>query len=117
MRRRAGARGAASGGAAFAPGTAVVVYLHTPREKFFGLIGALQPAGVVVRGIDLSAFDDWLRQQARGESQGLGLATLFFPMNRVERIERDQSVGGLEGLAERFRRETGRTVAEAARRR
>ena len=98
----------------FAAGTPVVVYLHSPREKVFGLIAALQPAGVAVRGIDLGAFDDWVRQVARGEEHGLGLVTLFFPMNRIERMERDETVGGLEGFADRFRRETGRSVAEAA---
>ena len=58
-------------------------------------------------------FDDWMRQEARGES-GLGLVTLFYPMSRVERMERDETVGGLEGIADRFRRETGRSIAEAA---
>jgi hypothetical protein len=74
---------------------------------------SLQPAGVAVRGIDLASFEDWLRQEARGES-GLGLVTLFYPMARVERLERDETVGGLEGFADRFRRETGRSVLEAA---
>jgi len=101
-------------GDAFAAGTPVVVYLHSPREKLFGVIASLQPAGVAVRGIDLAAFDDWVRQEARRDEPGLGLVTLFYPMNRVERIERDETVGGLEGFADRFRRETGRSVLAAA---
>ena len=95
------------------PGTPVLLYLHTPREKIFGVLVSLQPAGVAVRGIELGAFEDWLHQEARGE-QGLGLATSFYPMERVERVERDETVGGLEGVADRFRRETGRTILEAA---
>lgn len=97
----------------FEPGTPVLVYLHSPREKVFGVLVSLLPAGIAVRGIELAAFEDWLRQEARGE-KGLGLATLFYPMNRVERVERDETVGGLEGIADRFRRETGRSVLEAA---
>jgi hypothetical protein len=97
----------------FDPGTPVLLYLHSPREKVFGVLISLQPAGVAVRGIDLAAFEDWLRQEARGEKE-LGLVTLFYPMNRVERVERDETVGGLEGMADRFRRETGRSVLEAA---
>lgn len=97
-----------------APSAPVLVYLHTPREKVFGVLLSLEPAGVVVRGIDLAAFEDWTRQEARGEAPGLGLVTLFFPMNRVERMERDETVGGLESLAARFRRETGRSLLEAA---
>ena len=95
------------------PGTPVLLYLHSPREKVFGVLVSLQPAGITVRGIELAAFEDWLRQEARGE-KGLGLATLFYPMNRVERLERDETVGGLEGIADRFQRETGRSVLEAA---
>jgi len=101
-------------GRLLAPGAPVVVYLHSPREKVFGVLVELQPAGLTVRGIDLAAFDDWLRQEARREEPGLGPLTLFFPMNRVERLERDETVGGLEGFAERFRRRTGRSVLEAA---
>jgi len=97
----------------FEPGTPVLVYLHSPREKVFGVLVSLQPGGVAVRGIELAAFEDWLRQEARGE-KGLGLVTLFYPMNRVERVEKDETVSGLEGIADRFRRETGRSVLEAA---
>jgi hypothetical protein len=98
----------------FARGTPVLLYLHSPREKVFGLLLSLEPAGVAVRGIELAAFEDWLRQEARGEGPGLGLVTLFLPMHRIERMERDETVGGLEGIADRFRRETGRRVSEAA---
>lgn len=99
---------------AFERGTPVVVYLHSPREKLFGVLLSLQPAGVVLRAIDLAAFEDWLRQEARGEGPGLGLVTLFLPMNRVEKMERDETLGGIEGLADRFERATGRSVAQAA---
>ena len=97
----------------FGPGTPVLVYLHSPREKVFGVLVSLQPAGIAVRGIELTAFEDWLRQEVRGE-KGLGLVTLFYPMNRVERVERDETVGDLEGIADRFRRETGRTIQQVA---
>jgi len=95
------------------PGTPILLYLHSPREKVFGVLMSLQPAGIAVRGIDLATYEDWLRQEARGE-KGLGLVTLFYPMNRVLRVERDETVSGLEGIADRFQRETGRSVLEAA---
>jgi hypothetical protein len=97
----------------FEPGTPVLLYLHSPREKVFGVLVSLLPAGIAVRGIELAAFEDFLRQEARGET-GLALVTLFYPMNRIERAERDETVGGLESIADRFRRETGRSVLEAA---
>ena len=97
----------------FEPGTPVLLYLHSPREKVFGVLVSLEPAGVSVRGIDLDAFEDWVRQAARG-GEGLGLVTLFYPMHRIARVEKDEAVGDIEGIADRFRRETGRTVLEAA---
>jgi hypothetical protein len=95
------------------PGVPVIVYLHTPKEKIWGLLLALQPAGVVVRGIDLAAFDDWMRQEARGDETAFGLTTLFYPLGRVERIEKDETIGPIEGYCDRFHREVGRTVWQA----
>jgi len=40
-----------------APGVAVVLYLHTPREKLWGVLLSLEPAGIVIRGVDLAVFD------------------------------------------------------------
>jgi hypothetical protein len=96
------------------PGTPVLVYLHSPREKVFGVLVALEQAGIVVRGLDLLSLEDWMRQEARGETSGLGLASVFYPMWRIERMERDESVGELEGLADRFHRLTGRRFVEEA---
>ncbi len=67
-----------------------------------------------VRGLDLVVFDEWMRQEARGEEAGLGLATIFYPMSRLERMERDESLGPIPSYAERFYRAVGRTVHEAA---
>jgi hypothetical protein len=96
------------------PGCPVLVYLSSPREKVFGVLLSLEPAGVAVRGMDLTSLEDWMRQEARGESPGLSLASLFYPMTRVERVERDETVGDLEGLADRFQRLTGRDLLDAA---
>jgi hypothetical protein len=101
-------------GEGFAQGTPILVYLHTPREKVWGVLVSLSAAGIAVRGIELTAFEDYLRQEATGLETGLGLVTLFYPMSRVERMELDETVGGLEGIADRFRRETGRSIQEAA---
>ena len=93
-------------------GHAVIVYLQVPKEKVWGLLVSLGTAGVVVRCIDLAAFDDWMRQEARGDEPYLGLSTIFYPMNRVERMERDETMGPVMSYADRFAREVGRTVHE-----
>ena len=93
-------------------GDAVIVYLQLPKEKVWGVLVSLGTAGVVVRCIDLAAFDDWMRQEARGDEPYLGLSTVFYPMNRVERVERDQTTGPVISYSDRFAREVGRTVRE-----
>jgi hypothetical protein len=96
------------------PGAPVLLYLHSPREKVFGVLLSLDPAGVAVRGLDLVSLEDWVRQEARGEAPGLALASVFYPMGRVERVERDETVGEIEGVADRYERLTGRSLLEAA---
>src|SRR5258708_13064453 len=95
-----------------AEGAPVILYLHSPKERVWGLLLSLQPAGVVVRGLDLVAFDDWMRQLVRHEETVIGLTTVFYPMGRVERMERDETVGPLTSYADRFLREVGRTVGQ-----
>ena len=96
-----------------APGSPVIVHLQAPREKVWGLLLELLPAVITVRAIDLTTFEDWLRQEARGEEQVLGLTTLFYPMSRVEKMERDETVGPVPSYCDRFEREVGRTVRQA----
>jgi hypothetical protein len=96
------------------PGRTVIVYLNTPREKVWGILLSMQPAGIIVRGLDLVVFDSWMRQQARGEDGGLGPSTIFYPMHRVERVEEDETMGPIESYADRFRRQVGQSVLEAA---
>ena len=93
-------------------GDAVILYLQTPKEKAWGLLVSLGTAGVVVRCIDLAAFDDWMRQEARRDEPYLGLSTVFYPMNRVERMERDQTTGPVISYSDRFAREVGRSVRQ-----
>ena len=40
----------------------------------------------------------------------LGLTTIFYPMGRVERMEKDEDLGPVASYAARFEREVGRTV-------
>ena len=94
-------------------GTPIILYLQGPKEKVWGVLIGLLPSGVVLRGIDLVAFDDWMRQEAHGEEPLLGLSTLFYPMSRLERLERDETVGGATGYCDRFAAATGRTVQQA----
>jgi methylmalonyl-CoA/ethylmalonyl-CoA epimerase len=94
------------------PGSTVLLYLREPKEKLWGLLRRIDSAGVVLEGIDLSSFDDWIVQIDREEESVVGPSVLFVPMGRVEKILLDRSSGQLPSLAERFQRRTGRTVEQ-----
>ncbi len=92
-------------------GTPVVVVLHDPREKCWGVLDEINLAGVFLRGLDLKAFDDWVRAVAHDEPF-IGVGDLFFPMWRVERISKDEAAGGIPSLYEQAEQRTGRTVKD-----
>jgi hypothetical protein len=92
-------------------GAAVILVLHSPREKCWGVLGEINAAGVFLRGLDLSAFDDWVQAVAHDEPF-MGSSDLFFPMWRVERLSRDESGAGVLSLAEQFEKRTGRSLQE-----
>ena len=90
----------------------VLVSLHTPREKIWGELIDLNTAGITVRGIDLNSFDDFVRQVRHPEGDRVGLATSFFPMQRVERIALDEPSGSLPSLADMFEQKVGRSLKD-----
>jgi len=96
--------------AALSRGGLVVLSLHSPREKFWGKLLAILPAGAIVRGLALDVFDDWLRQERSAAERMIAPTTVFFPMGRVERIEGDESVGPIRSFGERFVAAVGRSA-------
>jgi hypothetical protein len=92
----------------FATGAVVMVTLAGPREKFWGAIAAITPAGVSVSGVDLNSFDDFIRMLRAHEPATP--STVFFPMYRIERIELDLPASGLPSVRERFEAATGQTL-------
>ena len=91
-------------------GEYVIVILHTPREKLFGILEEISAAGAFIRGIDLGYFEDWCRAIAAGDPH-LPMSDYFLPMWRVERITRDEGNADMESMAEQFERRTGRSPA------
>src|ERR1043165_3505425 len=73
---------------------------------------SIHPAGITIRGVDLNSFDHFVNQINGPDQERTGLPTLFFPMNRVERIALDESSGSIPSLSEVFARKVGRPLAE-----
>lgn len=89
----------------FTAGCIILVTLREPREKIWGALLALDPAGISLQGIELSSFDDATSAFVAGDP--LNTAVLFFPMHRVERIAMDLPEGNLPSLSQRFQSRTG----------
>jgi hypothetical protein len=97
----------------FAPGAVVIATLNMPREKFWGMLVALTPAGASIRGIDLNSLEDFARQVRDGDEVNANM--VFFPMHRIERIEIDIRNGDIPSLQERFENKAGRPFTTLAR--
>ena len=93
------------------PGDIVIAVMHTPREKLLGILEEISPAGINLRAIDLSYFDDWC-QSIAAEEPYLPMTDYFLPMWRVERISRDDDGGNMASMAEQFETRTGKRLAD-----
>lgn len=96
----------------FEPHSLVIVNLVNPKEKFFGVMRALSPAGVTIRAINLDSFDDWIHQIARAEEAEIEMITMFVPLFRVERIFLDEPAGAVKSYSQRFEEVVGTSVGE-----
>ena len=91
-------------------GQLVLVTLQNPREKFWGVIISLTPAGVSLRGVDLQSLEDFTQMVKSGEPASASV--VFFPMHRVQRVEVDARTGNLPSLADQFTAKTGVNVSK-----
>ena len=96
----------------FEKNAVVIINLVNPKEKFFGVLTALSPAGLTMRAINLDSFDDWVREVARGGESNLDLITMFVPLFRVERIFLDEPLGAIKSYAQRFEESVGTPLAK-----
>jgi hypothetical protein len=94
------------------PNSIVIVSLHSPKEKIWGILLDLNTSGVTVRGIDLNSFDHFVNEINQLDAERVGLPTVFFPMTRVERISLDEPSGAIPSMAEIFERKIGRSLVE-----
>jgi hypothetical protein len=92
------------------PPQVVILYLQAPRERYWGLVRAIDATGVVIQGGELGGFDAWMRQVAEGGPNTVP-STVFFPLGRVEKVLVDSPSGEAPSLGQQFERRIGRTLA------
>ncbi len=91
----------------FRQGQLVVVVLREPRERLWGRLLGLEAAGVALRGLDVSPWDEVLSMVRRGEAEQVSLSSRFYPMHRVESLYLDEPSSGVPSLGEVFEARTG----------
>jgi hypothetical protein len=93
------------------PGSFVIVNLHSPKEKFWGLLVEMRSAGVTLLGLDLNSFEDWTRMLV-ANGRNIGMTAMFLPMWRVERVSLDQTVDDLLSLQAQFELRVGMPIRQ-----
>lgn len=91
----------------FRRGQLVVVVLHSPRERLWGVLLGLDGPGLAIRGLDVAPWEEVLTLIRQGQPEMVSLATRFLPMQRVESLYLDERSSGVPSLAEVFRDRTG----------
>ena len=85
----------------------VVLHLHSPREKYWGVLRRNSAVGVWLSGADLSTVQGWMEHGLPPPDQGAILSTSFFPMHRVEKITLDETHGNLLSVNDILKQMTG----------
>lgn len=89
----------------------VILVLHSPREKFWGVLREIGSSGIFIRCVDLGSFEEFMRAVHSGETF-YGLGEQFFPMWRVERISLDEADGDIPALYAQLEERSGRMLSE-----
>ncbi len=95
----------------FQPGDLVVVVLQSPRERIWGRLLGLEAAGISLRGVDLTPWEEILTLVRTGQADQVALGTRFLPMHRVETMYLDEASSGALSLAKTFQDRTGEDAA------
>jgi hypothetical protein len=91
----------------FQPGALVVLVLQSPRERVWGRLLGLDAAGVAIRGLELTPWEEVLTLVRTDQVEQVALGARFLPMHRVEAMYLDEASSGAPSLAETFRSRTG----------
>jgi len=92
------------------PGAIVILSLQDPRQQVWGLLRALDPAGITAEGLDIESFEGWSRCVLAGGDWRSQISVSFFPMRRVQRVLLDRGDARSPSFSERFEARLGRSL-------
>jgi len=91
----------------FERGQLVVVLLREPRERLWGRLLGLEAAGIALRGVDVSPWEEIMGLVRKGDVEMVALSSRFYPMHRLESLYLDEPSSGVPSLGEQFLARTG----------
>jgi len=92
-------------------GTIVILNLENPKEKILGKLITILPAGIVIKGLNVNSFQEWVNQFTRPrESHAIVPATVFFPMHRVTSCCLDEDLGDVPSFSSQFKEKTREAI-------
>lgn len=96
----------------FKHGQIVVLALRDPKERIWGRLLGVESAGIAIRGVDLSPWEEIISLVKQGSPEMVSLNTRFLPMHRVENLYLDEPSSGVPSLQQDFLRRTGMAAQE-----
>jgi len=95
-------------------GSIVILNLENPKEKILGKLITISPAGILVRGINVNSFQEWINQFTRRRAlSAVFPTTIFFPMHRVISCYLDEDMGEVPSFASQFKAKTDKSIDQA----
>ena len=92
-------------------GSIVIVNLQNPKEKIIGKLVTISPSGLVVKGLDVNSFNDWMNQFTQNHSSfTIYPTTIFFPMHRVVSCYLDEDMGEVLSFSSQFKARTQKEI-------
>lgn len=91
------------------PGDKVIIILHSPPEKSWGVVEKITSSGIYAQAIDLGSLENWI-SSLKSEDPYNGLSEMFYPLWRVVRVDKDVSNGVFKSMSEEFEKKTGQSI-------
>ncbi|MFH0811289.1 MAG: hypothetical protein V2A69_00425, partial [Pseudomonadota bacterium] len=84
-------------------GSIVILNLENPKEKILGKLISISPSGIVIKGVNVNSFSEWVNQFSQPRViPAIIPTTIFFPMHRVLSCYLDEDIGEVPSFSSQF---------------
>lgn len=92
-------------------GSIVILNLENPKEKILGKLISISPSGIVIKGVNVNSFNEWMNQLSQPHAiPAIVPTTIFFPMHRVLSCYLDEDLGEVPSFSSQFKEKTQQEI-------